>query len=261
MVVILMIHDSLYFNYDGIDSTTYKLINVNYNVTLCEELFLPEQELYTVQIPGRDDSYFMDSKRLPLQINLQFAFDEGFGENNEHIQAVSRWLFQDYYKPLIFSEQEYKIYHCMYVGDPNLLHTCNKEGLIEIVMQNISPYAYSPFYESEIYTSTKNIVFDNAGDVAIQPILILETIENTSFTLVNESNQTELRLKELLAGDALEIDLEYGMVNATNNGKKICRYDNLTVDNLRMDVGENLLSVVEHANDWQIKFKYQYKFL
>ena len=86
-----MIKDSLTFEYNGIDSSVYKLINVNYNVGLFEEDFLPEQELFAEQIPGRDDLYLLGSKTMPLQIDLTFAFEEGFEEN---IKNVSRWLFK-----------------------------------------------------------------------------------------------------------------------------------------------------------------------
>lgn len=256
------IKDSLYFNYDGINSTEHKLINVNFNVGLFDEYFLPEQELYIKQVPGRDDPYYMGNKKHPLQIDLEFAFEEGFGADNEYIQNVSRWLFQeDYYKPLIFSNAQDKIYYCMYVGDPNLLHNCNKDGLIQISMRNIDPYIRSPFYESDIYTSVENITFDNLGDVELLPIIQLEILQDTDFTLINNTNETEMKFTGLLNGDVLEVDLRYQMINATNGENKIYRYDNLITDNLRIDVGENQLSVVEHANNWNMKLKYQYMFL
>ncbi len=254
------IKDSLYFSYDGVNSNTHKLINVNYNVGLFEEYFLPEQELYIEQIPGRDDPYYLGNKKYPLQIDLEFAFEEGFGEKNEYIQDVSRWLFQDYYQPLIFSNAQDKIYYCMYVGDPNLLHNCIKDGLIQISMRNIDPYARSPFYESDIYASVENIVFDNLGDVELLPIIQLEILQDTDFTLINNGNGTEMKFAGLLNGDVLEIDLKYEMINATNGGNKVYRYDNLIVDNLKLDVGENQLGVVEHTNNWNMKLKYQYKF-
>ncbi len=256
------IKDSLYFNYDGINSTEHKLINVNFNVGLFDEYFLSEQELYIKQMPGRDAPYYMGNKKHSLQIDLEFAFEEGFGEDNEYIQNVSRWLFQeDYYKPLIFSNAQDKIYYCMYVGDPNLLHNCNKDGLIQISMRNIDPYIRSPFYESDIYTSIESITFDNLGDVELLPIIQLEILQDTDFTLINNTNETEMKFTGLLNGDVLEVDLRYQMIDATNGENKIYRYDNLITDNLRIDVGENQLSVVEHANNWNMKLKYQYMFL
>lgn len=253
-----MIKDSLTFEYNGIDSSAYKLINVNYNVGLFEEDFLPEQELFAERIPGRDDPYLLGSKTMPLQIDLEFAFTEGFGEDDKYIRDVSRWLFQEYYKPLIFSNAPDKIYYCIYDGEPNLLHNCNKEGLIQITMRNIDPYARSPLYETEMYESVEEIEIDNSGNIEIFPLIELEVLDNIDILLLtNDTNDTVLRFDNLLAGDELEIDLRYQVVDAFNGNKKVFRYDNMARNTFKLAVGANKLFVTPIDKDWKMKFKYQ----
>jgi len=247
-----MIKDSLTFEYNGIDSSVYKLINVNYNVGLFEEDFLPEQELFAEQIPGRDDLYLLGSKTMPLQIDLTFAFEEGFEEN---IKNVSRWLFQDYYKPLIFSDMPHKIYHCMYIGDTNLLHT-SKEGLIEISMRNIDSYARSQF-QSMSFQSVNDVTINNLGDTELLPIIELDILENMDiFTIVNKTNGTALKFENLLAGDKLEVDLYYKIIN-NNVG---FRYDNLTLNTFLLETGVNNL-YISKKEGWKVKMRYQYRYL
>ena len=248
------IKDSIYFNYDGVCSDEFGIINVAYDVGMYEEPFSPEQEIHEVIIPGRDDPYFVESKRLPLQIDLQFAFRDGFGENNCYLNNASRWLIRDYYKPLIFSEQPEKIYYCVYVGQTNLLHNCNSEGFIEISMRNIDPYARSPFYQTEVYESPAIIEFNNIGDVDIKPIIQLNIIDDTSITIINNTNNTSLEILDLNAGDLVEIDTNYGTIKGV-------AYGDMEINNFKLDVGENKLLIAEHDKDWLIKLKYQYKFL
>ena len=252
-----MIKDSLIFTYDGRNSSDYNLTNVNYETGLFEEDFLPEQELYMEQIPGRDDPYYLGNKKLPLQINLSFYLEEGFSD----IREISQWLFQDYYKPMIFSNVPNKIYYCKYVGESNLLHSCNDEGLILITMRNIDSYSRSPMQATTMYENTNEIEINNAGDTKLFPIVELEILENIDiFTIVNDTNNTALKFEDLLAGDKLEIDLLYKMINATNGGNKIYRYDNLTLNTFELEVGANDL-FISKKNGWKVKFKYQYRYL
>ena len=251
-----MIKDSLYFNYDGINSAKYGLMNVNYSSGLFEEPFLPEQEIYTEQIPGRNDLYYLGNKQLPIQINLMFYLEKGIEDK------IAKWLFQEYYKPLIFSNAPNRIYYCMYIGETNLLHTCNKDGLIQLSMRNIDSYARSRFYKTNIYRSVKKLNISNLGDVDIFPDIELKILEDMStFTIVNESNNTLLKLINLNAGDIISINLSHKIVEAINNNVKIYRYANMVLNNFKLGIGNNRLYINEHGYDWKMRLKYLYKFI
>lgn len=258
----MTIKNSVSFSYDGVDSSQYKIINVSHGTTsLPEEAFMAERDVEMVQIAGRSEPYFIKSKSLPLQIDLQFVFKEGFGANREHICNVSKWLFKDYYKPLIFSDMPDKIYYCMYVGDMDLLHNCRDEGLIELVMSNIDPYARSQFMETIWFEPEDEIVIDNTGDIVVSPIVYIEIMDDDmDFILYNQTNETRVKFEHLTLGDEIELDLNYGTVDVTNGGINVYRYKNLKIDTLKLDVGTNELMVVQD-DGWKVKLKYQFRYL
>jgi len=256
----MTIKNSVRFNYAGIDSEDYGLINVNYDVSLPDELFISERDIEVSQSAGRDDVYFVDVVNLPLVIDLHFAFKYGFGKNHEYLTEVSRWLNQDYYQPLIFSEQPNRIYYCMCDGDTELIHNQAGAGLISLTMRNMDNYARSQFYISDIYESISDVNIYNWGDVELKPIIYIEMLEDMNiFTLLNTNNLTKLEFRELQSGDEIFVDLNHKIVEAENNNTKIYLYDNLKDSSLLFDVGEN--HITASMGDWRLRFKYQYKFL
>ncbi|MFA5559473.1 MAG: hypothetical protein WDA59_08510 [Methanofastidiosum sp.] len=323
------------FTYDGESSTNYKIVNVSYSTSPQEEFFLPSQEIYSEYIPNKPDPYFKGIKRLPLQLELEFAFEENFTETEEiagesvgtgddsetefyldyypsieandvvvklddvattaytldwnirkitfdvapgldvvitanytripWADAVAMWLSpeDDEYKELIFSDNTNAVYFARYEGDINLLHNCNDQGLITLVMRCSSPYIYSTLNESDIYTASSTITFYNTGHMILYPIINLSINNSTSFTLRNETNSSALQLTGLSTGDVIIIDCENEIVTATNSGvtSTIYRYDNVVNgEYLYMDVGENSLSVSEET-DWEMNFEYRVKWL
>ncbi len=257
----MTIKNSVSFTYDGVNSDKYKIINVSHDASFPEEIFMAERDVEMIQIAGRYEPYFIKSKSLPLQIDLQFAFKEGFGTDREHIRNVSKWLFKDYYKPLIFSDMPDKIYYCMYEGDMDLLHNCRDEGLIELVMSNIDPYARSQFMETIWFEPEDEIVIDNMGDIAVPPIVYIEAMDDDmDFILYNQTNETRVRFNNLTLGDEIELDLHYGTVEASNGDVDVSRYENLKIDTLKLDIGTNKLWVVQD-DGWKVKLKYQFKYL
>lgn len=249
------------FSYAGVDSSTYNILNVNYNVSFMEEYFLPSSEHYIIEMPGRSDPYFQGIKRQPLQLELSFAFD---GDWTDYIEDVAQWLCptNDYYAELIFSDQPNAVYFARYDGDISLLHNCNDQGLITLVMRCSSPYIYSTLNESAEYTPLDTITLDNEGHVELRPIIYLTINEDMdTFTLTNNTNEVVMQFEDLVAGDEIIVDTENEIITATNSGVEVYRYDNLVGDMMYMDVGENELEVSEVDKDWVMKFEYRFRWL
>lgn len=257
----MSIKESLYFTYDDIDSRDMGIINVGMEAGMLSEPFLPEQEIYEVEIAGKESPYFQKIKKRPLVLTLSFAFEETWNESLIH--RVKRWLAeQEYYKPMIFSEMPEKIFYCIYTGSPELLHNGLKQGVVQnITFRCNSPYVYSPFYESEIYdfsesTEPEELIFVNEGDTEIWPQMLIEIQEDGDMSIANLSDGgKKLKFTELVNGERIFIDNEMEIITTDIIGTY--RYDNHNGVFLRMLRGINNLHITGKV---KLQFKYRYKF-
>ena len=88
--VILLISESLYFEYDGEDSSNFGIMNVHVSTGLFNEPFLSGRSITEHSIRGRKKPYFQEVNRSPKTLNLTFYLSEGW--DDYQINAVSRWL-------------------------------------------------------------------------------------------------------------------------------------------------------------------------
>lgn len=208
------IAESLYFVYDGIRSDEMGLINVNIQSGMQEEIFLPEQTITEVTVRGRDTPYFIETKRTPFTLNLNFAFLDTF--DDEKIKNIVNWLAnQPYYKPLYFSDNLNKWYYVLYTGEAKLLHNCLKQGYITIEMRSISPYTYSPVYQPAVYDYSTNspdgsdFSVNNLGTLPSYPTIKIQKIGSGDIKIVNYSDRGKTFLiKNLVDNEFIEIDCE-----------------------------------------------------
>ncbi|RXZ78208.1 phage tail protein [Paenibacillaceae bacterium] len=141
----MAIHESLYFEYDGIKSIDFGIINVTVTDSSMKEEKLSNREIKEVSVRGRNRPYFQDIIRNPISIQVSFAFEETW--DNEKIRKVCRWLTeQDYYKPLIFSSDNERIFYALVVNEPVLIHNCLKQGYLNLEFRCSDSYTYSPVY-------------------------------------------------------------------------------------------------------------------
>lgn len=146
----MAIRSSLYFEFAGKKSIDFGIINVNMSSGMQEETFVASREINETKIRGRDRPYFHGVKSDPLKIKVSFAFEDTF--DTDKIREVARWLTdQTNYQPLIFSENNERIYYAMVVGDSTLIHNCLSQGYISLEFRCSDPYSYSPEILSRIY--------------------------------------------------------------------------------------------------------------
>jgi predicted phage tail component-like protein len=168
------------FYYNGISSKQMGLINVSVDNGLFKESFISSRKINTVAIKGNDKPYFMGVQREPLQFSLEFAFVNPY--DKELISEVAKWLDQDYYRELYFTENPDRRFMCMPNGDLELIHNGLGNGYIQLNMICDSPYSYSQTFLTTDIDFTNNTSqgidysFLNIGHVSLKPEMWIKKV-------------------------------------------------------------------------------------
>ena len=250
-----MYKSSLYFTFNGENSIDYGVINCSVESGLYEEQFLPSREIITTNVRDRDEPYFQSKKLSSRILDVTLAFEDDI--DSDKLRALGRLFNQDYYCPMIFSEDLDKIYYVMYQGNPSLFHT-GINGYVKFQLLCKSPYIYTSEYLSEVYTITDSgtIEFTNSGDVDLYPEMEIVKVGDGDLSIVNLSNGGyEFKFTGLVDGEILYVN---------NNDEDILsdqgvsRFGNFNDNYLYFKRGINNLSV---TNSCTIQFRYQFRLL
>lgn len=145
--------DSLHFFYDDISSLDMGILNVNIDNGLFSEHFLPNRNIVEQFATNREQPYFLKVTHEPLSFPMRIFFKEGF--DKRELRKVTKWLYQEYYKPLIFSSQPNRVYYAMLEGESTVYHNGVGEGYVDLNVRCNSPYAYTPvFVENNVLQKT-----------------------------------------------------------------------------------------------------------
>lgn len=271
-----MIKESLYFTYAGRRSSDYGILNVNVSTGLFEETFLASSSIVETYVRGREKPYFVEKKREPLILNLTFAFNDSWN-NDDNFREIKRWLDIDYYQPLSFSENLDVVYYAIPVNESILSHNGNKQGYFTITFRCDSPYAYSPttstawyrckdsmsgyflspyqFVEDDSVIGTI-IDFPNTGDGDIFPELFIKKQSDGDLSIINLSYyNSEFKFTDLKTDEELYVHCENEII--TTSLPNTWRYDNFNDNYLAIGRGKNRLQIV---GDCEIMFRYCLKF-
>ena len=253
----MTIKDDLYFVYNGINSEDLGIINVSVEEIWVDEPFLATRTVNSLHIKNKDRPYFMGVSKEPLRLSLTFAFESEWDE--DLIQEVAKLFHVNYYKPLYFSENEDRIFYCMYDGDPRILHYKLKQGYIqmELICNDICAYSRMKEVQYEDLTGTNNnVTFINRGHLDIYPEIILKT-NNINISINNTTTGKILTMTDISIGEEIYID----------NDNEIITTDHLTIEHryynhnnifLKMNPNRNNL-ILNGIND--IYFKWRFKLL
>jgi predicted phage tail component-like protein len=257
----MTIRDALHFSYAGQTSSQHGLYQIHMNSGMLEEPFLASRTIREERIRGRDEPYFAGVDYAPLEFTMSFAFDDTWSESK--IREVARWLNQSSYQPLFFTTNVDRIFYCMPVESPVLIHNALSQGYVTLTMRCDSPYSYSPIYE-EIHDFSNNspsgseIVIRNLGDTAMYPVIYAK-VSGSSFSLIQLSDGGDkLAFSNLANGETVTIDCQNETVET--DIPLTYRYDQMSGDSryLRFHYGHNRLKVIGNVT---LKFRYQYKML
>jgi len=205
------------FRYNGIDSEDMHLWNVQLSANMMEEPFSSNREIQEISIKDRDRPYFQRIQLSPLEFELNFAFTEAWDKTL--MQQIKQWLIQPYFRPMIFSDDITivdevevidKIYYCIMVSDPKILHNGLNEGYCTLKFRCDSPYAYSPVTTTTLDCTSNpvggtSLTIVNSGDVNCYPKVtftkVLDGDSEADISIINTSNDN-LESKFLTAKQA-----------------------------------------------------------
>jgi len=250
------IKEVLNFNFDGQSSSSFKLVHINLDNGMFEEIFAPSREIVENKVAGNPKPYFNKVELSPREFDLNLGFVEEY--TDDLIDRIIRWLFVDYYKPLYFVGKEHKVFYCMPVGDSSIVHNGLKNGYLTIRMRCDSPYIYSPMYNSGVKDVVTHalVKLPNKGHFEIAPQISIKKIGIGDITIKNSSDDgTPFIIKNLIDGEGIFIDCEKEIIHTDIVGKY--RYDDIEGDFFNLIYGENNIEIY---GDCQIEFRYQYKF-
>lgn len=147
--------EAIHFSFGSFHSKDFGVILTNTNSGLFEDIFLPSTRIIEKNVSSRDKPYFQGVVRDPISFPLTL-FIEDYSKKGK-LREIARWLFTDYYQPLIFESNPDRVFYAMIEGESNWYHTGTKTGYIDINVRCDSPYSYTPEY------SLDDIKFSNSN--------------------------------------------------------------------------------------------------
>lgn len=268
------IKDKLRFNYNGVWSDTYGLINVVQDNGLYEEKFIAQREIVETKIRGNSKPLFHSLEDMPLEFEMHIAFQEGFDDNK--LDSIIRWLFVDNFKPLYFEDNENKVFYCMPISDSTIAHNGIGEGYFTITMRCDSSYAYSPVTTSTIenVTTSKTITIVNNGHFDIYPeislykkgngTIVIESLDDydVKFDYTQVPNAiitiaSIFEIRDLTDLEDIYLNCEKEIIETDAVG--VYRYDKIIGDFPRLLKGTNRF-VITGDCDIQFRYKEKYRF-
>lgn len=248
----LPIRSSEYFSYAGINSKDLGIINVNITQGLLEEPFLANREIIEESIPGRIKPYFKHLQYQPLEFTISGFFEEVLDET--HLREIARWLHQDYYQPLWFSDNPERIFYAMYVDDSTLVHN-GQQGYFTLKFRCDSPYSYSTVYTTEIITDSICEI-RNLGDLNLYPEIWIYKTGDGDFSIKNLTNNEKTTIfTDLVNNETVYLNCESEDIVSDISG--VYRYSNYNQVPLELILGKNDLEI----SGGSVQFRFQYIFL
>lgn len=252
----MTIAESLTFSYDGLDSSYFGLLNVNIDGGMQEEKLLATRSVNEEQAM-RPEPYFYGFTYEPREITVNVAFKETW--NEELMNSILNWLYQPYYKPLIFSDAPSKIYYAVVANDATLTHNTLKQGYMTITFRCNSPYAYTPMYTVDYLlennTEGKIVELENTGNLRIRPTIKFRKIDDGDVSIINYSDGgRETKIKGLKNNEEIVIDGDNEDITTSILGGY--RFNDFNYKFLDLVVGKNTIKII--GNGYFV-FNYQGK--
>lgn len=257
--------EAISFIYNGVASEDMGVIIASPNGGLFEEDFLPKRTIIEAKIPYRDNPYHQRVELEPLSFSLTIFISEW--KERDNLRQIAKWLYQPYYKPLVFGTNLNRIYYALFEGDSRLFHNGSKDGYITLNVRCNSPYTNSEVkttdvVSSRIFNPANEESIYNLGDFEIKPkAWIKKTVSAGDVQIENLSNGQIVKIKGIQNGEEIFIDFNREEIVSSLEYLNVYRHDDhnnvwLTLEN-EFD-GENQL---KFTGDFDIHFSYEMKYL
>jgi phage-related protein len=173
-----------------------------------------------------DRRYFKRISLDPNEFELNLLLDDDVTENQ--IESIFSWLLNDYYEELFFENEIDKIYYCMPISKPKIMHNGMNEGYISIQMRCFDGYLYSremtkTFDLSANPSSGTTITLPNDGHVEVYPLLSI-ALNDTALTILNLTTNESTELTNVMSGETITLDNENEEITSSLAG--VYRFDN-----------------------------------
>lgn len=254
------IKDKLYFNYDGIWSSDFNLMHVVLNNDMFEEQFVASREIIETKVRGNSKPMLQGIDTSPLEFEMVVAFEKAY--TDENIDAIVRWLFKDYYRPIYFQGKEDKVYMAMPVDDASIVHNGLNEGYFTITMRCDSSNVYSPtvLTDMETVTGTNTISLQMDGHFDIYPEISIKKIGAGTVTIESlDDDGSIFEVRDLTDQEDIYINSEKEIIETDIIG--VYRYNKIIGEFPRLVYGNNGLNRFKITGDCEIQFRYKNKYL
>jgi len=254
----MAISESTDFTFNGISSQSMGVMNVHINNGLYQEPFTSTLELFETKVKRKNRPLFSLLKKNPLSFKVTFSIPD---ISDSAISAIKRWLVVSYYTPLIFSSSPTKIYFCLPINDIKISHN-GTQGYIEIDFRCDDHCAFSSVNTTQIYDLTTNptstiIPITNSGDLEIYPVLYVQIMSGSTFSITNTSNANQLMsFTGLSVNETVTISGDDQSV--TSSLPLVYRYNAMSGDFTTLIRGINNLSITGNV---KIQFSQEWKLL
>lgn len=249
--------ESNHFNFNGISSKDMGVQIVNPSGGLYNEVFKANRKIVETNVPGRKAPYFKRVDEEPLSFPLSIWIKDW--EKRNSLRSISRWLFQDYYKPLYFESEPGRIFYAMFQGKSDLLHNGLKEGYITLNVRTNAPDTFSPIHTDKFTVNgTRSIQYSNEGDEVIRPYIKLKMLRAGDISIKNEQNGQTLEVKNLLNEEEVIIDCVNEFI-ISGFEERLNRYlfDNHNDVWLDWDLDD---AIFTFNGNFNIEFSYEYSY-
>ncbi|MGE7840773.1 phage tail domain-containing protein [Lysinibacillus sp. NPDC093712] len=249
---------SMHFTYNGKSSRDMGVTLVHEG-GLYKDIFLPNRTLKEVKVNGKGRPYFKGVDINPLSFSLSFFIEEWEDRNN--LRAISRWLFQDYYKPLILDFSTEMIFYAIIEGNSELIHNGCQEGYVTLNVRCDTYHTYSPLIPNylEVRDSLSEEFF-NEGDLDIRPQLKITKIGDGDISIKNELNEQEFILKGLYNNEVVLVNCENEEIMSSFQ-KSLNRYLFDNHNDVWLDFEAQTSAKFTFKGNFDCEFYYEYKYL
>lgn len=250
------IKDKLYFNFDGIWSNDFKLLNVVLDSSMYDEQFVATREIVETKVKGNAKPMLHSVDTSPLQFEMNIAFESAYTDDD--IDKIIRWLFVDYYRPLYFEGKEDKVYMAMPVDDSTIVHNGLNEGYVTISMRCDSSNVYSPTVTTDVETVTgeKTIQINMDGHFDTYPEISIKKLGAGVVTITSlDDDGSIFEIRNLTNMEDLYINCEKEIIQTDIVG--VYRFGDVIGEYPRLVFGLNGINRFKVEGDCEIQFRYK----
>lgn len=250
------------FIFDGISSEDMGVLIASPDSGLFDEAFLPAREIVETRIPNRDKPYLQRVDVEPLSFPLTIYVEEWKERNN--LSQIARWLYQPYYKPLIFNTNLDRVYYAIFDNDSRLIHNGAREGYITLNVRCSSPYSYSypqKMPQIEVRGLSRTYIY-NTGCVDTKPKMWIKKVSGAgNVTIKNLTTGQIVKLDNLQNNEEVFVDFENEEIVSSLEIVAVYRHDDHNGEWLNLVSNWNGENKIELTGDFNVNFEYELKYL